>query len=195
MHEELDELPYFDTTGNEYVRELNRQDGYLRRGGRLSATQMIKYENRVAMLVERLVLIRDAVQTDAEAMGDYLHSIEQTRKLGLLPREVYQRFKDHIHPNKEEPQSASERERDRMRVIRGEQRHEEIQLSDLSVEDLLDKHSRQVITNEVLFQQFHKREKVAIRLPKIDAALWSKYRTWVSEKRRQRRSRNAERSR
>lgn len=193
MREEIEELPYFDNTGNEYIKELNRQDAYIRRGGRLSAPQMIKYENRVAMLVERLVLIRDAVQNDPEALGDYLHSIEQSRKLGLLPRQVYERFKDQTGGKTDNTPNGSERDRDRMRVIRGEQRHEQIQLSDLTVEDLLDKHRRQVITNEILFQQFHKREKVGMRLPKIDPTLWSKYRTWVAEKRRQRRSRNAER--
>lgn len=195
MHNELDELPYFDSVGNDYVKELNRQDSYMRRGGKLTAPQQIKYENRVAMLVERLVLIHAAILSDPEALQDYLHSVEQTRRLGVLPQQVYSRFMDQIKGKKDESPAGSERERDRLRVIRGEQRHDQVQLSDLPVEDLLDRHQKQTITNDVLFQQFQKREKVGMKLPKIDPALWSKYRTWVGEQRRMRRSRNAERPR
>lgn len=167
----------------------------MRRGGRLTAPQQIKYENRVSMLVERLVLIHAAIVSDADAVKDYLHSVEQTRKMGALPLQVYSRFMDQIKGKVEEGPAGSERDRDRLRVIRGEQRHDQVQLSDLPVEDLLDRHQKQTITNDVLFQQFQKREKVGLRLPKIDPALWSKYRTWVGEQRRMRRSRNAERPR
>jgi len=180
-----DELPYFDEAGNEYVQELNRQDAYLKRGGKLSAPQQIKYENRVSMLVERLVLIRDAVLSDPEALADYMHSIEQTGRMGQLPRQVYLRFKEKITVTSE-PWPGSERDRDRNRVIRGERRHEEVQLSDLSVDDLLDRYSREQITAETLFQQFHKREKSGARLQKVDPKIWSRYRTWVAEKRRAR---------
>src|SRR5438477_12307273 len=86
-----EELPYFDETGNSYVHELNRQDAYIKRGGTLSAPQMIKYENRVAMLVERLVLIHEALQNDPDGLRDYLASIESFRQLNLLPLEVYNR--------------------------------------------------------------------------------------------------------
>lgn len=195
MHNEMDELPYFDSVGNDYVKELNRQDAYMRRGGRLTAPQQIKYENRVAMLAERLALIHTAILSDPEALQDYLHSVEQTRRLGVLPLQVYSRFMDQIKGKKEESTAGSERDRDRLRVIRGEQRHDQVQLSDLSVEDILDRHQRQTITDDVLFQQFQKREKAGIKLPKIDSVLWSKYRTWVGEQRRMRRSRNAERPR
>jgi hypothetical protein len=191
----MDELPYFDSVGNDYVKELNRQDAYMRRGGRLTAPQQIKYENRVAMLAERLALIHTAILSDPEALQDYLHSVEQTRRLGVLPLQVYSRFMDQIKGKKEESTAGSERDRDRLRVIRGEQRHDQVQLSDLSVEDILDRHQRQTITDDVLFQQFQKREKAGIKLPKIDSVLWSKYRTWVGEQRRMRRSRNAERPR
>src|ERR1044071_2224007 len=91
------ELPYFDEMGNEFVREISRQDAFLKRGGKLSPPQMVKYENRVAMLVERLVLILEKLQGDTEAIYDYLHSIEENKKRGLLPTEVYARFMDKIH--------------------------------------------------------------------------------------------------
>ncbi|HET6266090.1 MAG TPA: hypothetical protein VFG11_00105 [Acidobacteriota bacterium] len=185
MRNPYDELPYFDEAGNEYVQELNRQDAYVRRGGKLSAPQMIKYENRVSMLVERLILIRDAVLSDPEALADYMHSIEQTRRMGQLPRQVYLRFKEKITVTSE-VWRGSERDRDRDRVIRGERRHEEVQLSDLSVDDLLERYSREQITADTLFQQFHKREKSGVRLQKVDPKIWSRYRTWVAEKRRAR---------
>jgi hypothetical protein len=180
-----DELPYFDEAGNEFVQELNRQDAYLRRGGKLSAPQMIKYENRVSMLVERLVLIHDAVLSDPEALADYMHSIEQTRRMGQLPRQVYLRFKEKI-TGSGEVWRGSERDRDRNRVIRGEQRHEQVQLSDLTVDDLLERYGSEQITADTLFQQFHKREKNGIRLQKVDPKIWARYRTWVAEKRRAR---------
>jgi hypothetical protein len=53
FRENHDDLPYFDEIGNDYIREIRRQDAYTGRGGKLSAPQQIKYENRVAMLVER----------------------------------------------------------------------------------------------------------------------------------------------
>src|SRR4030065_441474 len=109
------DLPYFDHTGNEYARELRRQDGYLKRGGKLSAPQMIKYENRVAMLVEHLIAIHDAVKQTPEDVRDYLESNELTRRMGALPEQVYNRFKGHIETGHEKTPSASERERDRLR--------------------------------------------------------------------------------
>lgn len=185
------ELPYFDEAGNQYVQEITRQDAYIKRGGKLSPPQMIKYENRVAMLVERLVLILEALKDDQQAIYDYLHSIEESRKQGRLPTEVYTRFMEKIHKTGDEPQ-GSERERDRQRVIRGEMRHESSQLTDMSVADLLAMHSRKEITNDVLFQQLSKREKAGIRLEKMDRDLWGRYRSWVAEKRRIQRSRRGD---
>ena len=185
------ELPYFDEAGNQYVQEISRQDAYIKRGGKLSPPQMIKYENRVAMLVERLVLILEALKDDTEAIYDYLHSIEESRKQGLLPKEVHARFMEKIHKTSEEPQ-GSERERDRQRVIRGEMRHESSTLTDMSVQDLLEMYSRKEITNDILFQQLSRREKAGIRLEKMDRDLWGRYRSWVAEKRRIQRSRRGD---
>ena len=188
FREEHDELPYFDEVGNDYIREIRRQDAYAGRGGKLSAPQQIKYENRVAMLVERLVLILDAVQSDPEAIRDYLESIEVNGKNGLLPSTVYTRFKEYVKAKGEPPSMASERERDRLRFISGELKSESNNLSQLSVDELLDQHERGQISMETLFQQFRKREKTGTRLQKMDQKLWNRYRSWVAEKRRVRRA-------
>lgn len=183
------ELPYFDETGNEFLREISRQDAFIKRGGKLSPPQMIKYENRVAMLVERLVLILEKIQGDTEAVYDYLHSIEENKARGLLPRQVYQRFMDKIHKTGEEELHGSERERDRKQVIRGEVREERSSISDLPVSELLTLYERQSITREVLFEQLSRRERAGMKLDKMDRDLWGRYRSWVAEKRRIQRSR------
>ncbi len=190
MFQDEYELPYFDEAGNQFFREINKQDAYVKRGGRLTAPQMIKYENRVAMLVERLVLILDAVKGDPEAVHDYLESIEQTKRMGILPRDVYKRFNDKVHEGEGQAgSSGSERDRDRQRVIHKGVREETSGLADLPVGELLDKCRQQVITREVLFQQLQMREKAGIRLERMDPDLWGRYRNWVAEKRRIRQSR------
>lgn len=186
------ELPYFDEMGNEFVREISRQDAFLKRGGKLSPPQMVKYENRVAMLVERLVLILEKLQGDTEAIYDYLHSIEENKKRGLLPKEVYDRFMDKIHKTGDEELPGSERDRDRKRVIRGEVREEHSSLSDISVNELLALYDRQDITREVLFEQLSRRERAGMKLDKMDRDLWGRYRSWVAEKRRIQRSRRGD---
>jgi len=193
MFQDEYELPYFDEAGNQFVREINRQDAYIKRGGRLSAPQMIKYENRVAMLVERLVLIFEAVKVDPEAVHDYLESIEQTKRMEILPREVYKRFNDKVHEGEPQGGSAgSERDRDRQRVIHRGVREETSGLADLPVGELMDKYKQQIITREVLFQQLQMREKAGIRLDRMDPDLWGRYRNWVAEKRRIRQSRRSD---
>lgn len=187
FRQDQEELPYFDEVGNDYIREIRRQDAYTGRGGKLSAPQQIKYENRVAMLVERLVLILDAVESDPDAIRDYLESIEVNGRNGLLPTTVYSRFKDHVRAKSEPESQASERERDRLRFISGELKSENNNLSQLSVDQLLENHERGQISMETLFQQFRKREKGGVRLQKMDQKLWNRYRSWVAEKRRVRR--------
>jgi hypothetical protein len=189
MYRDQYELPYFDDTGNEYVREINKQDAFVRRGGRLSASQMIKYENRVAMLAERLTLIFEAVKEDPEALRDYLESLEQTRRAGLLPRQVYDRFHDKLHKNDAESHH-SERDRDRHRVVSSGVREERSNLTDLSVGDLLDMYQKRAIAKEVLFQEFRKRENAGIKLQRMDSDLWGRYRSWVAEQRRRRQMRS-----
>ena len=181
------ELPYFDEMGNEFVREINRQDAYIKRGGKLTASQMIKYENRVAMLAERLSLILDAVKEDPEALRDYLESIEQTRRLGTLPLKVYQVF--HDKRTKSEETHGSERERDRNRVVSGAVREERSNLTDLSVSELLDLHDQRSISREVLFLEFRKRENAGMKLQRMDPDLWGRYRSWVAEQRRRKQMR------
>jgi hypothetical protein len=188
FRDDYDELPYFDEVGNDYIREIRRQDAYAGRGGKLSAPQQIKYENRVAMLVERLVLILDAVQSDPDAIRDYLESIEVNGRNGLLPSTVYVRFKEHVKAKGEPASMASERERDRLRFISGGLRSENSNLSQLSVDQLLENHEKGQISMETLFQQFRKREKSGVRLQKMDQKLWNRYRSWVAEKRRIRRA-------
>jgi hypothetical protein len=186
--DQQNDLPYFDEAGNEFVREINRQDAYVKRGGRLSASQMIKYENRVSMLVERLSLILDAVREDPEALRDYLESIEQTRRLGTLPLKVYQLF--HDRRNKRDETHGSERERDRNRVVSGAVREERSNLTDLSVNDLLDLYDKGGISREALFLEFRKRENAGMKLQRMDADLWGRYRNWVAEQRRRKQMRS-----
>jgi hypothetical protein len=188
FRDDQDELPYFDEVGNDYIREIRRQDAYTGRGGKLSAPQQIKYENRVAMLVERLVLILDAVESDPDAIRDYLESIEFNGRNGLLPQMVYSRFKQHVTVKGQPPSQSSERERDRLRFISGQVKSETSNLSQLSVDQLLESHERGQISMETLFQQFRKREKSGVRLQKMDQKLWNRYRSWVAEKRRAHRS-------
>lgn len=189
MEREQYDLPYFDEAGNEFVRELNRQDAYLKRGGRLTAAQQIKYENRVAMLAERLNLIFDAVQEDSEALKDYMESIEQTRRSGLLPRMVYQRFQDKLQKTDQEAQ-GSERDRDRNRVVSAGVREEKSILTDMPVGELLDLYQKRSITREILFHEFRKRENAGIKLQRMDPDLWGRYRSWVAEQRRRRQMRS-----
>lgn len=189
MHQDDYELPYFDDAGNDFVKEINRQDAYVKRGGRLSASQMIKYENRVAMLAERLNLIFDAVKEDPEALKDYMESIEHTRRQGLLPQMVYQRFHDKLNKSTTDIQ-GSERERDRNRVVSAGVREEKSNLTDLSVGDLLDLYQRRSITRETLFLEFRKRENAGIKLQRMDSDLWGRYRSWVAEQRRRRQMRS-----
>jgi hypothetical protein len=188
MFQDDNELPYFDEIGNDYVRELNRQDAYLKRGGRLSAPQMIKYDNRVSMLVERLILILEAVKEDTEALHDYLQSIEQTGRSGRLPHQVYTIFKQKIDQSHDQA-VVSERDRDRNRVIQSGLKAEESNLSDLPVDQLLGMYQEKKISKETLFRQFSKRERAGIRLQRMEADLWGKYRSWVALKRRISRSR------
>jgi hypothetical protein len=188
MYQDQYELPYFDDAGNEFVRELNRQDAFLKRGGRLTAAQMIKYENRVAMLAERLNLIFDAVKEDPEALKDYMESIEQTRRDGLLPKMVYQRFHDKLQKTGES--HDSERDRDRNRVIRSGVREEKSNLTDMPVQELLELYQNRSISREVLFLEFRKRENAGIKLQRMNPDLWGKYRSWVAEQRRRRQMRS-----
>ena len=181
------ELPYFDEAGNEFVREINRQDAYIKRGGRLTAAQMIKYDNRVAMLAERLNLILEAVNEDPEALKDYLESIEQNRRLGTLPLEVYQLFQD--KQSKKDELHGSERDRDRNRVVSAGMREERSNLTDMSIADLLDLYQKRTISREVLFQELRKRENAGMKLQRMDADLWGRYRGWVAEQRRRRQTR------
>ena len=182
------DLPYFDEAGNEFVREINKQDAYIKRGGRLTAAQMIKYENRVAMLAERLNLILEAVQEDPDALRDYLESIEQTRRLGSLPKKVYQLF--HDKRNKTDEHHGSERDRDRNRVVSAGVREERSNLTDMSIPDLLDSYEKGGITREILFQEFRKRENAGMKLQRMDSDLWGRYRGWVAEQRRRRQMRS-----
>jgi hypothetical protein len=189
MHrEQYVDLPYFDDIGNDYVRELQRQDSFLGRGGKLSAPQMIKYENRVAMLVERLLLILEAVKQDADDLRDYLHSIEQAGRRGTLPKQVYTRFKEKIEGGEKDHSHRSERDRDRFRVISGSEGEGRTELSDASIPDLLDMHRRRRISHHVLFEELEKREKEGHRLPKMDPRVWGRYRSWLSERRRTQKS-------
>jgi hypothetical protein len=181
-----EELPYFDADGNMYIEELRRNDAYVRRGGKLSAPQMIKYENRVMMLVERLVLIHEAVKPNHQDCEDFLRSIEHYHRRGLLPKLVYQRFKEK-NETVHQPAHKSERDRDRLRVITGGAEADERSLSDLPVETLLEMNQQGTISNPILFHEMHKREKSGVKLPKMGGALWGKYRTWVAEKKRARR--------
>jgi len=180
-------LPYFDEAGNDFVREINRQDAYIKRGGSLTASQMIKYENRVAMLAERLNLILDAVKDDPDALRDYLESIEQTRRKGALPWKVYQLF--HDKRTKGDEPHGSERDRDRNRVVSAGVREERSNLTDLSISDLLGLYEKRSISREVLFQEFRKRENAGMKLQRMDADLWGRYRGWVAEQRRRRQMR------
>ncbi|HSE41070.1 MAG TPA: hypothetical protein VLH08_09925 [Acidobacteriota bacterium] len=181
-----EELPYFDSDFNTYVQELRRNDAYVRRGGKLSAPQMIKYENRVMMLVERLVLIHEAVKPNHQDCEDFLKSIEHYHRRGLLPKQVYQRFKEK-NDTSQQASHSSERDRDRFRVITGGAEADERSLSDLPVETLLEMNQQGAISNPVLFHEMHKRERTGVKLPKMGASLWGKYRTWVAEKKRARR--------
>jgi hypothetical protein len=189
MYRDNYELPYFDEAGNEFVREINRQDAFLKRGGRLSAAQMIKYENRVAMLAERLSLIFEAVKEDPDSLRDYLESIEQNRRTGMLPRKVYQRFQDKLQKTEEETHH-SERDRDRYRVVSGAVREEKSNLTDMPVPELLDLYQRRAISREILFQEFRKRENAGMKLQRMDPDLWGRYRSWVAEQRRRRQMRS-----
>lgn len=191
--DDFEELPYFDTTGNTYAQELRRHDAYVNRGGKLSAPQMIKYENRVMMLVERLVLIHDAVKSNNQDLEDFMRSIEQYHRRGLLPKQVYMRFKEKNEPGSES-HSHSERDRDRLRVIRKGAEADERSLSDLPAEKLLEMYQGGTIAGPVLFHELSKREKTGTKLPKMGGTLWGKYRTWVAERKRARRhARNHER--
>ena len=187
MHQDDYDLPYFDDAGNDFVKELNRQDAYVKRGGRLSASQMIKYENRVAMLAERLNLIFDAVKEDPDSLRDYMESIEHNRRQGLLPRMVYQRFQDKIQ---KQESHGSERDRDRNRVVSAGVREEKSNLTDLSINDLLDLYQKKSITRETLFMEFRKRENAGMKLQRMDSDLWGRYRSWVAEQRRRRQMRS-----
>jgi hypothetical protein len=192
--DDFEELPYFDTTGNTYCQELRRHDAYVNRGGKLSAPQMIKYENRVMMLVERLMLIHDAVKSNNQDLEDFMRSIEHYYRRGLLPKQVYLRFKEKNEPGPEVHTQHSERDRDRLRVIRRGAEADERSLSDLPAETLLQMYQDGSLTGPVLFHELSKRERTGTKLPKMGGALWGKYRTWVAEKKRARRhSRNHER--
>ena len=189
MYQDHYELPYFDEAGNEFVREINRQDAFLKRGGRLSAAQMIKYENRVSMLAERLNLIFDAVKEDPESLKDYMESIEQNRRSGLLPRMVYQRFHDKLNKAAHETH-GSERDRDRNRVVSAGVREERSNLTDMPVPELLDLYQKRSITREILFHELRKRENAGMKLQRMDPDLWGRYRSWVAEQRRRRQMRS-----
>ena len=183
-----EDLPYFDLAKNGYVQEIRRQDAYMKRGGRLSAPQQIKYDNRVSMLVERLLLIHEAVKDTPEDLRDYMESVEQMRRTGALPVEVYSRFKDKLNPvGKDALSPSSERDRDRFRVITGGATAETSSLSDEPVEQLIQMYEEKAISPQTLFEEFNKREKSGVKLPRMGGNLWGKYRGWVAEKRRNRR--------
>jgi hypothetical protein len=181
------DLPYFDETGNDYVREIRRQDLYIKRGGKLTAPQQIKYENRVSMLVERLVLIMEAVKEDPNDLRDYLLHIEQTNRKGTLPTQVYAHFKKKIEGVETDTGHRSERDRDRFRVISGGEPVQESNLSELPIQQLIEMFNERTISSRTLFHEFEKREKSGKRLPKIDGSLWSRYRSWLADRRRNRR--------
>jgi len=188
MFQAEDELPYFDATGNQYAQELRRQDAYIGKGGKLSAPQMIKYENRVAMLVERLLLVLEALKGDDEAIKDYLAHIEFAQRKQYLPRQVYQRFMERIHESaKEDPSVASERDRDRLRVIQGGQKVDSFNFETHTEEVLIEMYRKKTISSNTLFTEFHKRERSGKKLPKMDSNIWGHYRSWVAQKRRSRR--------
>lgn len=183
-----DELPYFDAAQNEYVQEIRRQDAYMKRGGKLSAPQQIKYDNRVSMLVERLVLIHEAVKGTVDDLRDYMNSIEEMKRLGALPGLVYSRFKEKVDTSVKDAESPfSERERDRFRVITGGATAETKTLSEIPVEELIEMYQQKTISPQTLFEEFNKREKSGVKLPRMGGNLWGKYRGWVAEKRRSRR--------
>lgn len=184
-----DELPYFDAAQNGYVQEIRRQDAYMKRGGRLTAPQQIKYDNRISMLVERLLLIHEAVKETPDDLRDYMESIEQMKKTGSLPAQVYARFKDKLDTAVKDAGGtpASERDRDRFRVITGGATAETKSLSDESVEKLIEMYEQKAISPQTLFEEFNKREKSGAKLPRMGGNLWGKYRGWVAEKRRSRR--------
>lgn len=184
MFRDYEELPYFDEAGNQYVQEIHRQDAITRKGGRLSAPQMIKYENRVAMLVERLVLIWEAVQDDDEAIRDYMDSIERTSRQGLLPKSVYERFHRKLAEMKAPPPSQSERDRDRLRVISGGGPLEGLSVTNCSDEELIQMYRERSVSKENLFREFQKRERAGSRLHRLDPDLWGKYRGWLQARRR-----------
>jgi len=181
------DLPYFDEIGNDYVSELRKQDHYIKRGGKLTAPQLIKYENRVSMLVERLILILEAVKNDPDDLRDYLHSIEQTNLKGTLPTQVYAHFKKKIEGVETDTGHRSERDRDRFRVISGGEPVTESKLSEVPINQLIEMYTQQDISSRTLFQEFEKREKSGNRLPKIDGNLWGRYRSWLADRRRNRR--------
>src|SRR5262245_43285235 len=190
----FEDLPYFDSSQNEFVKEIRRQDAYIRRGGKLSAPQMIKYENRVAMLVERLVLIFEAVKETPDDVRDYMESIEQMKKVGALPQQVYTRFMEKIQKTGDTQGTSSERDRDRFRVITGGATAETKSLSDIPIEQLIAMYEEKNISSQTLFEELNKREKSGAKLPRMGGNLWGKYRGWVAEKRRSRRqTRNHER--
>jgi hypothetical protein len=179
---EKPDLPFFDELLNDYAHEISRQDAYLKRGGKLSAPQIIKYDNRIAMMTERLVVIFEAVKEDSEALQDYLHAVEDAYRDGKLPAQVYTRFTDRIHGRNQEPSYSSERERDRNRVIGGGVRPPN--LGDVTGDQLLQMYNENRISTEVLFQQLRSRQRSGRRLPHLEQELWNRYKSWLSEKRR-----------
>lgn len=182
------EMPYFDSAQNGYVQEIRKQDAYMKRGGKLSAPQQIKYDNRISMLVERLLLIHEAVKEAPEDLRDYMESIEEMKRVGALPAQVYSRFKEKLDSTKKDVESPySERERDRFRVITGGATAETKTLSDLPIEQLIAMYQEKTISPQTLFEEFSKREKSGTKLPRMGGNLWGKYRGWVAEKRRSRR--------
>jgi hypothetical protein len=148
---------------------------------------MIKYENRVSMLVERLLLVLEALKGDDQAIKDYLAHIEYAHRKQFLPRQVYQRFMEKIRDAATAATTASERERDRLRVIQGGQKVDSFNFEEHSEEILIEMYRKKTISSNTLFTEFNKRERSGKKLPKMDSNIWGHYRSWVAQKRRSRR--------
>jgi hypothetical protein len=117
-----------------------------------------------------------------------MESVDQMKRAGALPGSVYTRFREKLDTAGKDTESPySERERDRFRVITGGATAETKTLSDVPVETLIQMYEEKTISPQTLFEEFNKREKSGVKLPRMGGNLWGKYRGWVAEKRRSRR--------
>jgi hypothetical protein len=104
-----------------------------------------------------------------------------------LPNQVYAHFKKKIEGVEKDTGHRSERDRDRFRVITGGEPVTHSKLSEVSIPQLIEMFNQRNISSRTLFQEFEKREKSGKRLPKIDGNLWGRYRSWLADRRRNRR--------